>query len=51
MQKQACNLIKKETLAFSCEFYKISKNTFFTEHFSTAASSDINYGHMNEEDW
>ena len=51
MQKQACNFIKKQTLAFSCEFYKISKNTFFTEHFSTAASSDINYGHMNEEDW
>ena len=26
----ACNFIKKETLAqvFSCEFYKISKNTF-----------------------
>ena len=31
---QACNLIKKETLAqvFSCEFYEISKSTFFTEH-------------------
>ena len=31
---QACNFIKKETLAygFSCEFYEISKNTFFTEH-------------------
>ena len=30
---QACNLIKKETLAqvFSCEFCKISNNTFFTE--------------------
>ena len=28
---QACNFIEKETLAqvFSCEFYKISKNTFF----------------------
>ena len=27
----ACNFIKKETLAqvFSCEFYEISKNTFF----------------------
>ena len=27
---QACNFIKKETLAqvFSCEFYGISKNTF-----------------------
>ena len=31
---EACNFIKKETMAqvFSCEFYKISKNTFFTEH-------------------
>ena len=30
-QSQACNLIKKETLAqvFSCEFCEISKNTFF----------------------
>ena len=29
---QAFNFIKKETLAqvFSCEFWKISKNTFFT---------------------
>ena len=28
---QACNFIKKETLAqvFSCEFFEISKNTFF----------------------
>ena len=33
-QVQACNFIKRETLAqvFSCEFCKISKNTFFTEH-------------------
>ena len=31
---QACNFVKKETLAqvFSCEFCEISKNTFFTEH-------------------
>ena len=31
---QACNFIKKETLAqvLSCEFREISKNTFFTEH-------------------
>ena len=30
----ACNFIKIETLAqmFSCEFCKISKGTFFTEH-------------------
>ena len=36
---QACNSIKKETLAqvLSCEFCEISKNTFFTEHLSTTA--------------
>ena len=35
-----CNFTKKETLprVFSCEFYKISKNTFFTEHLRTTAS-------------
>ena len=34
---------KKETLAqvFSCEFYKISKNTLFTEHLSATASDRI----------
>ena len=34
------NFIKKETLAqvFSCEFCKISKNTFFTDHLRTTAS-------------
>ena len=38
----ACNVIKKETLsqAFSCEFCKISKNNFFTEHFRPTASGD-----------
>ena len=32
-QSQACNFIKKETLAqvFSCEFCEISKNTFFNK--------------------
>ena len=36
---QVCNFIKKESLAqvFSCEFCKISKNTFYTEHFRTTA--------------
>ena len=35
--------MKKETLAqvFSCEFYEIFKNTFFTEHLRTTASDDI----------
>ena len=34
------NFIKKETLAqvYSCEFCKISKNTFFSEHLQTTAS-------------
>ena len=33
-QSEACNFIKKETLAqvFSCEFYEIFKKTFFTEY-------------------
>ena len=37
---QACNFIKKETLAqvLSCEFCEISKNTFFTEHARATAS-------------
>ena len=36
----ACNFINKETLAqvFFREFYKISMNTFFTEHLWTTAS-------------
>ena len=40
---QACNLIKKATLAqvFSCEFCEISKNTFFTEPLWTTASFSI----------
>ena len=39
---QACNFIKKETLAqvFSCGFWEISKNTFFTEDLWTTASED-----------
>ena len=38
LHSQGC---KKETLAqvFSCEFIKISKNTFFTEHLRTTASA------------
>ena len=41
---QACNFIKKETLAevFSCEFCRISKNTFFTEHLWTIALESLN---------
>ena len=40
LKLQACNFIKKETLAqvFSCEFYEISKSTIFTEHLQTTAS-------------
>ena len=36
----ACNFIKKETLTqvFSCEFYEISKNTFFHTTRPVAAS-------------
>ena len=41
-QAKACDFIKKETLpqVFSCEFCKISKNTFFTEHLRATASAD-----------
>ena len=37
---QACNFIKKETLAqvFYCEFCEISKKIFFTEHLWVIAS-------------
>ena len=36
----ACNFHRKETLAqvFSCEFYEISKNTFFTKQLWATAS-------------
>ena len=40
----AFNLIKKDTLVqvFSCEFYEISKNTFFTEHpWATASKQTL----------
>ena len=35
----AWNSINKETLAqvFSCEFFEIFKNTYFTEHLRTTA--------------
>ena len=34
LEAEACNFIKKETLAqlYSCEFCEIFQNTFFTEH-------------------
>ena len=40
IKPQACNFIKKETLAlvFSYEFCEISQNSFFTEHLWTTAS-------------
>ena len=40
---QAYNFIKKETLAqvFSCEFFEISKNNFFTEHLQATASASL----------
>ena len=40
-ESQACNVIKKETLAqvFSCEFCEISKNQFFAEHLWTTVSA------------
>ena len=40
LQAPACNFIKKGTLAqlFTCEFFEISKSTFFTEHLWVAGS-------------
>ena len=37
---QACNFIKKETSTqmFSCEFFEMFRNTFFTEHLRMSAS-------------
>ena len=42
---QACNFIKKETLAqvFSCECCQISKNTVFTEHLWVTASEEYQF--------
>ena len=38
---KACNFIKREFMAmvFSCEFFEISMNTFFTEHVWVTAST------------
>ena len=40
LQVEACNFIKKETLAqvFSCEFCEISKGNFPTKHLQMTAS-------------
>ena len=42
LQVETCNFIKKETLAqvFPCEFFKIFKNNFFTEHLWTTGVTD-----------
>ena len=50
---QACNFIKKETLAqvFSCEFCKISKNTFFIEHLWRLLLVLVSCGFIEEQHW
>ena len=56
---QACNCIKKETLAhgLSREFRDISKNTFFTEHLRATASIfgvkfyGMNFSLVNWNSW
>ena len=42
LQAETCNFIKKETLeqVFPCEFFKIFKNNFFTEHLWTTGVAD-----------
>ena len=49
LQAVACNFIKKETRSqvFSCEFYEISKTTFFTEHLWANASVKLNVKNLN----
>ena len=37
---KACNFIKKKTRLFSCEYWGISKKTYFEEHLRTTASVD-----------
>ena len=41
--RENCNFIKKEILTrvFSCDVSEIFKNTFFIEHFQTAASEAV----------
>ena len=45
LQPSACNFMKKEALeqAFSCEFYKIFKNSFFTQHLWATACDSYNF--------
>ena len=45
VQALACNIIKNQTLAkvFSCEFYEISNNAFFTEHLRATVSVKARY--------
>ena len=40
-ESPACNFIKKETLAQTCEYCEISKNTLFTENLWTTASKFV----------
>ena len=50
-QKSTCaGVLKKDSLAqvFSCEFSKIFKNTFFTEHVWTTASIFISISFMKK---
>ena len=48
LQAEACNFIKKETLAqvSACGFCEISKNTFLTEHLWATASEYHKYSFM-----
>ena len=53
-RSEACNFIKKETLAqvFSCEFYEISKNTYLHRTLLVAASTyrnDLRWVHFDDE--
>ena len=51
-QPQGCNFTKIETLAqlLFCEFYEISKNTFFTEHLWVTAFRSSNTKNLKNDD-
>ena len=34
---------------FSCEFYKISKNTFFTKHLRATASMQLKFSKLGDQ--
>ena len=50
LRPEVCNFIKKEVLVpvFSCEFLKMFKDIFFTEHLWTTASEPCDLVNENK---